>query len=92
MLNSLVSKALTDKLIYEESMSQVCACLNSICPYNSCGWYFNSAGFVQVDVPFDDVDGYIQFVEDMVECRYTSIRNLNGVTLMISLSTLKDKL
>lgn len=89
MLNNLVDKALTDKLVYEKSMGQVCDYLNNICPY-SCLWYFNSAGFVQVDVPFDDVDGYIQFVENMVECRYTSIRNLNGVTLMISLSTLNN--
>ena len=84
-----VVSALEKKLSFEEDMNYICDYLKEV-SHSKYNYYFNSGGFICVDVGFDDVDEHISFFEDIVNCKYTSIRNLDGVTLLVSLSTLKE--
>ena len=84
-----VREALAKKMACEEHMRYVCGHLKRYSP-NSHNWYYNGNGFVYVDIDYDEFDDYARFIEGMVDCRYTYVRNLGGVTLMLSLSTLLD--
>jgi hypothetical protein len=88
-LDSLVS-TVNMKNTYIAKLKYVCNYFTSISPQDKYVWYFNPGGFILVDVPFDFVDDYISFIEDVVDCRYTTDYNLNGVTFIISLSTLLE--
>ena len=84
-----IKEALDKKCAYEEHMKYVCNHLKRYSPNNH-NWYFNDSGFIYVDVDYDEFDDYSDFIESLVDCRYTHLRNLGGITLMVSLSTLYE--
>ena len=82
-----VVRALELKSVYEDCMNFVCNGLESLSP---CGnrWYFNSTGFVCVDVSKDDCDLYLDFLYDLVGCSCCYVVNGGGFTVMVSLGSL----
>ena len=86
-----VCDALDKKKVYEEHMKYVCSYLERISPKNN-RWYYNSTGFLQVDVKREDYDEYLEFVIDLFVCSHCYVMNEGGMTLMFSLSTLKNRL
>lgn len=86
-----VSCCLESKKEFEGYMDIICDYLTSISPsdYN---YFYRNNGFICVNVPFEDVNDYISFFDELIGCKYTYSDNLNGVCLMISLSTLNDSI
>lgn len=82
-----LKSTLNKKNVYVAQLKYICNYFKSISPCDY-SWYFNCNGFIMVDVPLEYVDDYIRFVEDIVDCKYTTERNLSGITFCISLSTL----
>lgn len=84
-----VSNALSLKKELNKTLKIIYDYLNSISP-GDYHWYGNSLGFVKVDVLYEDVDVYIEFIESIVGCKYSQIINENGITFVINLSTLNE--
>ena len=84
-----VCGALEAKSDYELFLKSVCSGLERLAP-GSYAWYFNRTGFVCVDVPRVDLDCYLDFVFDLVGCSHCYLMNGDGLTLMFSLSVLRD--
>ena len=82
-----VKKALLFKNDYEDYMEYVIEYLESISPTGS--WFFNGSSLC-VDVKYDYINEYVSFLDSFVGCRYTGVDNLNGVTFIVSLSTLNE--
>ena len=73
-----------------EYTNKLCNILTSEAPSDN-EWYYRN-GFLCVDVLKKDYDNYIAFIEDVVGCSYCHVMNTNGLTFMVSLSTLYSKL
>ena len=85
----IVVSAYDKKLVYEKKLIVLCDYLRKYSPRDY-KWYFNGNGFLQVDVPLEFLDDYLEFVEELVDCKYTTVNNLSGVTVLLSLSVLND--
>ena len=74
---------------YESTLNDITTYLRHISPqdYN---YYMHGKGFVEVNVESKYVDDYLMFFDDLVGCKYTCMDNLNGVTFLLSISTLND--
>lgn len=86
-----VVDALEKKKVYEKHMEYVCRYLERISPSNN-KWYFNSNGFLQVDVSPKDYNKYCDFVYELVGCSHSYLLSEKGFILMFALSTLKERL
>ena len=82
-----VVRALESKGVYEDCMRYVCGALERLSPCDN-RWYFNSTGFVCVDVVRDDYDVYLDFLFELVGCSHCYLMNGDGFTLMVSLGSL----
>ena len=87
----IVDKTVDCKINYENHLKLICTHLQEGSSFDY-RWYFNGTGVLQVDVPFESLDEYMEYVECLVGCKYTTERNLNGVTVLITLSTLQELL
>ena len=83
--------ALKHKKNYDEEMKKICDYLIVLSPKDNI-WYYNSTGFLQVDVKKEEYDEYIAFMDDLVGCSYCYLMNPTGLTLMMNINTLKDKI
>lgn len=86
-----IKKALNKKKEYDEQMKYVCNHMMNISPHQN-RWYYNSTGFLQVDVQRQDYDDYIDFMDNIVGCSYCHVLNNEGITLMVNLNTLLKEL
>lgn len=72
-----------------EYTNKLCEILTDEAPSDN-EWYYRNRFFC-VDVVKKDYDNYMSFIEDVVGCSYCHIMNSNGLTFMVSLTTLYDK-
>ena len=86
-----INEALKYKKGYDKQMKQLCEYLSDISPKDNI-WYYNSTGFLQVDVKKNEYDEYMDFMENLVGCSYCYIMNPTGLTLMMNINTLKEKI
>lgn len=86
-----INEALKYKREYDKQMKKLCEYLIEVAPKDNI-WYYNSTGFLQVDVKKEEYDEYIGFMEDLVGCSYCYLMNPTGLTLMMNINTLKDKI
>lgn len=78
------------KEVLDECTGKICEVLTDTAPSDN-EWYFRD-GFFRVDVVKEDYDDYITFIEDLVGCSYCHLMNNDGLTFMVSLSTLSYKI
>ena len=69
----------------DEDINRVCEYLTKDAPLDI-EWYFKD-GFFRVDVVREEYDSYIEYIENITDCRYCYLMNPTGITLMMSLST-----
>ena len=74
----------------KEYTSKICKILTEESPSNNI-WYFRD-GFFRVDVIKEDYDKYMEFIEGLIGCSYCHLMNNTGLTFLVSLSTLYEKL
>lgn len=74
----------------KQYVNKICEILTTESPSNN-QWYFRQ-GFFCVDVVKKDYNSYMKFIEDTVGCSYCHVMNTNGLTFMMSLTTLNEKL
>lgn len=89
-LRELTSDVMGKQKVYESSLEQLTLYLESISPMDF-NWYSMGKGFVRVDVESEYIDMYLAFVESLVDCKYTYNDNLNGISLLLSVSTLYEE-
>ena len=88
-LETVIYSASDLKTQYEAEMDKIAFLLRSMSPKDN-RWYFNGKGFFSVDVDYDYCDEYLTFVESLVESKYICEETLSGLSIMLSLTTLKD--
>lgn len=86
-----VEDAVEVKKDYEEHLSVLCEYLKEASPYPN-DWYYNGNGFLQVDVKQDEYDMYLSFIEELVGCSYTHLQTPNGLTLILHINTVYEKM
>ena len=74
----------------KEYTNKLCKILTEEAPRDNI-WYFRD-GFFRVDVTQENYDEYMTFIEGLIGCSYCHLQNPNGLTFLLSLSTLYQKL
>lgn len=88
---SLVFDCCDCKSDFNSLIGELCDYLTDIAPCDY-RFYCKSGSFIVVDVPFEDINEYVSFFDGLVDCRYTHVRSLNGVCLLVSLDSLKESI
>ena len=89
-INEYVKCATHYKDLTNEYTNKICKILTDEAPSDNI-WYYRD-GFFRVDVFQKDYDDYMSFIENIIGCSYCHLMNPNGLTFLVSLSTLYDKL
>lgn len=85
-----VESAVECNRMTKEYTNKICKILTEESPSDNI-WYFRD-GFFRVDVIKEDYDKYMEFIEDLIGCSYCHLMNNTGLTFLVSLSTLHEKL
>lgn len=72
-------------------MGEVCDYLTKISPHSN-QWYYNNNGYLMIDIKREEYESYFKFVEDIVKCSYCHLMRDNGLTLMLSIATIIEKM
>lgn len=90
LFKDYVECAVQCKELTDEYITKICGLLTIDSPRDN-EWYYHN-GFFRVDVVKADYEAYMDFIENLTGCSYCHTLNDTGLTFMVSLTTLNNKL